>query len=88
MKPRRARPAPDELEEALSRLKPLSRAIVNLHYTDDYSAARIAEHLGLPLRAVYRRLEEAREELRGLLDPRSPRMQKGYTDLLKAIGRD
>ena len=58
----------DRVREAIRRLPPGLRAIVSLHYVDDFTVAEIAEILRIPAGTVKSRLHHARNELRRLCE--------------------
>ena len=69
----------DQLERGFSRLRPEQRAVVVLHFYSGYSAAEIAEILGIPSGTARSRLHYATEALRAALeaDARRPVAQNG-----------
>ena len=56
-----------DLEEALPRLSAPSRAVLTLHYLEDFALAEVARVLHVPRGTVKSRLHAARDELRSLL---------------------
>lgn len=56
------------LLEAVEMLAPRSREIILLHYYQDMNAVEMAHALGLSESAVYRRLRQARNEMRQWLE--------------------
>ncbi len=56
------------LEEALTRLPGVTRALLALHYSDGYDMGEIAEIFGIPEGTVKSRLSAARERLRKLME--------------------
>lgn len=56
-----------ELAEALAQLPAKYRAVIHLHYFEGYSAAEIAQILGISATAVTTRLSRAREKLKRFL---------------------
>ena len=57
----------EQLERGFSRLKPEQRAVVVLHYYSGFSAAEIAEMLGIPDGTARSRLHYATEAMRAAL---------------------
>ena len=64
----------EQLERGFDRLKPEQRAVVVLHYYSGFSAAEIAEVLGIPPGTARSRLHYATEQMRAALeaDARQP----------------
>lgn len=56
------------LHRAMERLTPEERAIVQLYYVDDLSAADVARALRLEQKPLYRRIPRLRDTLRGYLE--------------------
>lgn len=56
-----------EVREALVKLKPQDREILTLKYSENWSYAELAEHLGVKVNTVEYRLMKARKQLRMLL---------------------
>jgi RNA polymerase sigma-70 factor (ECF subfamily) len=58
----------DQLERGFDRLKPEQRAVVVLHYYSGFSAAEIAQILGIPQGTARSRLHYATEAMRAALE--------------------
>lgn len=56
--------AGDEVREALARLMPYHREVVELHYLDGLDLSVVAERLGIPKKTVHTRLHRARNAMR------------------------
>lgn len=54
-------------DNALSKLSPAQKEILTLKYAEKWSYQQLADHLGIPVRAVEYRLLQARTELRKYL---------------------
>jgi RNA polymerase sigma-70 factor (ECF subfamily) len=69
----------DQLARGFDRLKPHQRAVVVLHYYSGFSAAEIAQMLGIPEGTARSRLHYATEALRAALeaDARQPAARLG-----------
>ena len=69
--PLEAAPADEEtanLLEAVRALSPRMREVIVLHYQQDMNAEEVARTLGISESAVYRRLRQAREEIKRWLE--------------------
>jgi RNA polymerase sigma factor (sigma-70 family) len=60
-----ARESKERIERALFKLPERERTVTELFYLDDYSQREIAERLAVPVTTVKKRLQYARERLRG-----------------------
>lgn len=60
--------AADDLTEALRRLPGDRRALINLHYVEEFSVADIARILGIPEGTVKSRLHSARQQLQDIIE--------------------
>jgi len=56
-----------EVREALQKMKPQDREILALKYSENWSYAELAKHLGVKMNTVEYRLMKARKQLRTLL---------------------
>ena len=71
----------EQLERGFSRLRPEQRAVVVLHYYSGFSAAEIAQMLGIPAGTARSRLHYATEAMRAALeaDSRPPAVAENRT---------
>ena len=53
-----------DLKNALNSLRPQDREVLTLKYTENWTYAQMAEHLGVPVRTIEYRLLNARKTLR------------------------
>ena len=60
-----------QLRDALGKLEPRFRAVLELHFTEKRSYRDISQQLGIPTGTVGTRLLRARQKIRSLLDPQA-----------------